>query len=228
MSSIDALELLVRGDVVRGREQHERLELLDDLAGERIDRRDALDLVAEELHADPALLVRGIDLDGVAAHPELVADERHVVALVLQLDEATEDLALVVFLADVEDQTLGSVHLGRAEPVDRTDTGDDDDVAPTHDRTGRGVTQPVDLVVDRRVLLDVGVGRGEVRLGLVVVVVGDEVLDPVLREELSELAASCAARLLFGARTSVGRPVSAITPAIVNDFPEPVMPSSVW
>ena len=50
------------------------------------------------------------------------------------------------------------------------------------------VAEPVDLVVDRRVLLDVRVGRREVRLGLVVVVVGDEVLDPVLREQLAELA----------------------------------------
>src|SRR5215210_3940400 len=51
-----------------------------------------------------------------------------------------------------------------------------------------GAPQPVDLVVDRRVLLDVGVGGGEVGLGLVVVVVGDEVLDPVLGKELTELA----------------------------------------
>ncbi len=47
--------------------------------------------------------------------------------------------------------------------------------------------QPVDLVVHRRVLLDVGVGRGDVGLGLVVVVVGDEVLHAVVREELAEL-----------------------------------------
>ena len=45
------LHALVVGDVVRRREQHERVELLDDLAGERVDRRDALDLVAEERDA---------------------------------------------------------------------------------------------------------------------------------------------------------------------------------
>jgi hypothetical protein len=51
------------------------------------------------------------------------------------------------------------------------------------------VAQPVDLVVDRRVLLDIEVLGGDVGLGLVVVVVGDEVLDPVVREELAELVA---------------------------------------
>ena len=53
---------------------------------------------------------------------------------------------------------------------------------------GRGrVAQPVDLVVDRAVLLDVRVARRDVGLGLVVVVVADEVLDPVVGEELAEL-----------------------------------------
>ncbi len=56
-------------------------------------------------------------------------------------------------------------------------------------RRGRGVPQPVDVVVDRRVLLDVRVRGREVRLGLVVVVVRDEVLDRVLGEELAELVA---------------------------------------
>ena len=56
-------------------------------------------------------------------------------------------------------------------------------------RARGGVPQPVDLLVDRGVLLDVEVLRRDVRLGLVVVVVRDEVLDRVLGEELAELVA---------------------------------------
>jgi len=56
------------------------------------------------------------------------------------------------------------------------------------------------VLVDRAVLLDVEVARRDVGLGLVVVVVADEVLDRVLGEELAELA---------------GRPVLAMTLAIV-------------
>ena len=47
--------------------------------------------------------------------------------------------------------------------------------------------QPFHVVVDRAVLLDVGVGLGDVRLGLVVVVVRDEVLDGVVRQHFPEL-----------------------------------------
>ena len=61
------------------------------------------------------------------------------------------------------------------------------------------MAQPVDLLVDGRVLLDVEVLAGDVGLGLVVVVVGDEVLDRVVREERPELVAQ-----LRGERLVVG------------------------
>ena len=51
----------------------------------------------------------------------------------------------------------------------------------------RGVAQLVDLVVPAGVLLDVRIRPGQVRLGLVVVEVADEVLDRVVREERPEL-----------------------------------------
>ena len=56
--------------------------------------------------------------------------------------------------------------------------------------TRRGGRQPqaVDLLVDRGVLLDVDVALRDVGLGLVVVVVADEIVDGVVREELLELA----------------------------------------
>ncbi len=188
LDALDRLDQpLLVGDVVRRREQRERVELLDDLAGERVDADDALDLVAEELDADRVLLVRGEHLDRVAAHPELVAGEAEVVALVLQLDEPAQDVALVAFVARAEHQQLLAVHLRRAEAVDRRHRRDDDHVAPGEQRARGRVAQPVDLVVDRAVLLDVRVGGREVGLGLVVVVVADEVLDPVLREQLPEL-----------------------------------------
>ncbi len=198
MPSMARFMRLVGRDVVRRREQHQLVELLHDLAGERVDRRDALHLVAEERDAHSPFLVGGEHLDGVAPHPELVAGEVVVVALVLQLDEAGEDRALLALLPHVEDEALPGVLLGPAEAVDRRHRRHDDDVAPRHERAGGRVTEAVDLVVDRRVLLDVGVSRRHVRLGLVVVVVGDEVLDPVLGEQLTELAGELRGEGLVG------------------------------
>ena len=77
---------------------------------------------------------------------------------------------------------------GIAQAVDARDRGHDQHVAAAQQRRRGRQAQPVDLLVDLRVLLDVGVGARKVGFGLVVVVVADEVLDRVVREELLELA----------------------------------------
>ncbi len=182
-----ALHALGAGDVVRGREDVQLDVLGDDLAGERVQRHQALDLVAEHLDPDRELLVHREDLDGVAADPERAAGERQVVAGVLDVDELAQQLVALDLVADLEPDHPVDVLLRGAEAVDAGHGGDHDHVAPGEQAVGRRVPQPLDLVVDRGVLLDVGVGLRDVRLGLVVVVVGDEVLDRVVRQQLAEL-----------------------------------------
>ena len=129
----------------------------------------------------------GIDLDDVAADPERAASEVVIVALVLNLDELAEHLVARDPLPALEGQQHAVIGFRRAQAVDARHAGDDDHVAALEQRSGRGQAHPVDLVVDRRFLLDVRVGGGNVGLGLVVVVVADEVLDRVLGKEAPEL-----------------------------------------
>ena len=160
-----------------------------DLAGERVEVRDLLDLVAEEGDPVGRLHVRGLHLDDVAADPEPPAPEQRVVPRVLDVDELPEHHVPVDLEADPERDGLVLVLLGGADAVDAGDGGDDEDVAPRQQRGRRGMAKPVDVVVDRGVLLDVEVRLRDVRLRLVVVVVGDEVLDRATRQELAELVA---------------------------------------
>ena len=194
-----ALQRLVAGHVVGGGPDRDVVDRVEDLAGQRVEVLDRLDLVAEERDPVGRLGVGGHDLQHLAAHPEGAAAEDRVVALVLHLDQLAQHLVAVDLVAELEQLHFFVVDLGRADPVDAGDRGDDDHVAAGEQRRGRGVAQAVDLVVDRGVLLDVEVLRGDVGLGLVVVVVGDEVLDRVLGEELAELVAE-----LRGQRLVVG------------------------
>ena len=59
-----------------------------------------------------------------------------------------------------------------------------DAVAPLEQRPRGRQAQLVQLVVDRRFFLDVGVGGGNVGFRLVVVVVADEVLDRVVGKKV--------------------------------------------
>jgi hypothetical protein len=182
-----ALHALRPGDVVAGGEDVELLVLGDDLAAERVQRHEPLDLVAEELHPDGQLLVDREDLQRVAAHPERAPRAGQVVARVLDVDQATQQRVAVDLVAHLQADHAVDVLLRGSQAVDRGHGGDHDDVAPGQQRVGRGVAQPLDLLVDRGVLLDVGVRLGDVRLRLVVVVVGDEVLDRVVGEQLTQL-----------------------------------------
>ena len=161
----------------------------DHLAGQRVQRSRARSISSPKnsMRTASSSYDRD-DLDGVAAHPERAAGEGHVVAGVLDVDEAAAAArrgrprrrpASVDHPVDVV--------LRGAEAVDAGHRGDHDDVAAGQQAVGGGVPQPLDLVVDRGVLLDVGVRLRDVRLGLVVVVVRDEVLDGVVGQQLAEL-----------------------------------------
>ena len=176
--------------VVRRRPDRDVLEVVDDqLARQRVEVLEALDLVAEQDRAEGGLRVRGEDLQRVAADPERPAARGGVVAVVLEVDELAQQLVAVDVGALDQRLQVVVVRLRRAEAEDRRHRGDDQHVAAREQRGRRGVAEPVDLLVDRRVLLDVEVPRRDVGLGLVVVVVGDEVLDGVLREVRAELVA---------------------------------------
>ena len=179
----------LRGHVLGRRPDDEVVEVRVHLARERVEVRDLLHLVAEERDAIRRLHVRRLHLDEVALHAEAAAPENGVVAHVLALDQLAQHLVAVVRLPHLEHQHALAPLLRRAEAVDARDGRDDDDVAAREERGRRREPKPRDVVVPGRVLLDVEVGLRDVRLGLEVVVVRDEVLDGVLGEELAELVA---------------------------------------
>ena len=175
------------------------------LAGQRIELDDLLDLVAEE--ADPpghVLVVRREDLQIVAAHAEIAALEGGVVALVLQRDELADDLALVVARALLQVEDHRRIGFDRADAVEAADRGDDDHVVAFEQRAGGRMPHPVDRLVHRAFLLDVGVGARNIGLGLVVVVVGDEILDRVVGKEALEFAIELRGEDLVGGEDQRG------------------------
>ena len=158
------------------------------LAGQGVELGDGLDLLAE--HRDPpgpVLIVGGEDLDHVPPAAEGAPGEGLVVALVLLGHQVGHQPPLVHDLPHGQGEGHGGVGLHRADAIDAGDGGHDNHVIPLQHRPGGGVAHPVDLLVDGAVLLDEGVGPRHIGLGLVVVVVGDEVLHGVVREEGLEL-----------------------------------------
>ncbi len=178
-----------------------------DLAGERVEQGDRLDGVVEQLDANRLGVRFGReDIDHLAPHAIGSAAQFIVAARVLQFGEPADRLALLEAVAANQVQHHAEVLVRIAEPVDRRNGGHDQCVASLEQGLGRRQTHLLDVLVDRRIFLDVGVAGRDVGLGLVIVVVGNEVLDRVLREELPELAVQLRGQGLVG-RQHEGRPL---------------------
>jgi hypothetical protein len=157
-------------------------------AGQGIELGQALDRVAEQRDAPGAILQVGRpQLDRVAAHAEGAAHEIRIIAPVLQRHKVGHELALLDPIAALQAEGHRGVRLDRADTVDAGHAGDDDHVVALHQRACRRMPHAVDLLVDGGVLFDIGVGARDIGLGLVIVVIGDEIFDRVLREETLEL-----------------------------------------
>ncbi len=177
------------------------------LAGERIEVAELFHLVVEQLDADRlALRFRRKHVDDLAAHPVGAALELVVVARVLHLRQPAQDEALVVLVAPGQVQHHGQVGGRVAQAVNGGDRGHDERVVALQQRLGGGQAHLLDVVVDGGVLLDEGVRGGNVGLRLIIIVVGDEVLYRVVREELPELPVELGRQRLVG-RHDQGRPL---------------------
>ena len=178
-----------RRHVMGLREHRKAWHPVDDFAGEGIKRREVLDFIVEQLHPHRLRFrFRGKDVHHVAAHPVGAALKGHVVARVLQFRQPREDVALIDTVAPVEVQHHAQVGLRVAQAVDGGDRGNDQGVTPLKERLGGRQPHLLDVGVNRGILLDVGVRGGHIGLGLVIVVVGDEVLHRVVGKELAELS----------------------------------------
>jgi len=177
----------------------ETRELLLDAPGQRVEQLQRLDLVVEQLDADGQLRVFGReDVDGVAAHAELATREILLVAGVLHAHQLRDHVALADLVAHPQRHHHLVVALGFADAVDGRHRGHDHHVAPLQQALGAAQAHLLDVLVDGAVLLDEQVALRHIGLGLVIVVVADEVLDRVFGKELAEFAVELGRQRLVG------------------------------
>ena len=159
-------------------------------AGNRVDLADPVDFIPKKLHPDGTSRPIGrINLQSVPPETELVPGEIQVVSLVADFRQLLEHLVQGILLAYPEGDHHAFIVDGIAQTVQAADGADHDHVPPFKEGGGGAVAQPVDLLIHRGILLDVGIRVGNIGLRLIVIVIGNEIFHRVFRKKLPELAA---------------------------------------
>ena len=183
-------ELCLPRGVVGGGKDGRVVLVAQHLSGQGVDLGDALDLVSEEADPQgPPLVAHGEDIQRVAPDPEGAPLKVHVVSLELDVHQPPHDLLPADLHAGPQGQRELQILLGVAQGVDAGNRSHDDHVLALVQGAGGGVAQPVDLLVHRRGLLDVGIAGGDVGLRLVIIIIGNEILHSRVREKALELGA---------------------------------------
>src|SRR6185437_9169459 len=208
---VDALDFalfLLRGHhVVRLRVDRDAADFLScaDCAGERINLADHFHLIAPHFDAKGVIVVWWIDFDHVAAHAEGSAAQV-LRTVILDFHEFAQDGFARDGLALLDHQQHAVVRLGRAKAINARDRCHDYHVAPLEERTRGAHAQLVQLVVDRGLLLNICIARGDIGFRLVIIVVADEIFDGILRKKRPELVEKLRRERLI-VRQDDGRPI---------------------
>ena len=127
-----------RRDVVALGIKSEARQLADDLASQRVERRQALHLIVEQLDTHRFQIRFGrIDIDHIATHAKGRTGEIHFIAGVLQTGESAQQLTLIQTIASIDVEHHFQVGFGATQTVDAGHCGHNDRVRPLQQRLGR-------------------------------------------------------------------------------------------
>ena len=115
-----------------------------------------------------------------------------------------QNLVAAAFLAHFERQDHLAILFRAAQAIDARDRGHDQHIAPLEQAARGREAQLLDLLVEHTLFLDVGIGARNVGFWLVIIVVGDKILDSVVGKELLVLAVKLRRQRLIGRKHQRG------------------------
>ena len=159
-------------------------------AGDDVYFAEPVYLIAKEFHTYRAVIpVSREYLDRITADAEHIALKGNIIALIACINELMQQL---IHIPDLP-RPHGYCHVCKivrlAQTIDAGDRRHNNDVTALKQREGRRQPQAVDFVIYRAVFLYISIRVRDIRLGLIIVVIGNKVFHSVFRKKLLELAA---------------------------------------
>ena len=183
-----ALNFFFRRSVVAARENSEEFRLFQNLASQRINPRNSIDVIAEKLHSISRFTARRKYINHVAFDAKRTARKVDIVTMVLNIHQLAQKFVLQTPLAALHRNRQIIIIRRRTKPIDAADARHDNHVAPCQQSVSSSMAQAVDFFVDCRIFLDIGIARRDVSFWLVIIKIADEIMNFVVGEKLFEFA----------------------------------------
>ena len=186
-----------RHEHVGGKYRH-RVESFKYLSACRVDACDLFHFVVEHRDAVNRIAVCRHDVDDLAVHPEGTALEFRLGAGIEGIHKSVEDFLAAGSLACRQLHARSVEILRVPDTVETRHARYHDNIPAPGKERGRGTqTQFLYLLVDGEVFFDIGIGGRKIGFRLVIIVIRDEILHGILREERLEFAVKlCRQRLV--------------------------------
>ncbi|CAI8178501.1 MAG: Uncharacterised protein [Alphaproteobacteria bacterium] len=159
------------------------------LSGQRVELGQAVNLITEHFNPPSAVFImRRKHVNRIAADAKIAARKSHIIAPILQCHQIGEQLRAANIHAFFKLQRHAGIAFHRADAVNARHGSDDNYVIAFQQRPRRGMAHAVNLLVNIAFFFDVSVGARHIGFGLVIIVIRDEILDRIFREEALKLA----------------------------------------
>ena len=157
-------------------------------AGQNVKLADFFNLVAEERHPPPAVfVVRRKDIQRIALNPERGTHKIRLIALILQQRQIFIDFFRLDTIAFFKRKRHRRIRFHASQTVNARHRRHDNHVFLFQNVTRRPVPHPVNLLVNRRIFFNIGISLRNICFRLIIVVVGYEILNMVVRKKLFHL-----------------------------------------
>ena len=151
--------------------------------------RDTIDLIPEKFHTIG--IIRGIrrnDLQHITTHPKSTTGKIHVVAHILHIYQLSDHLIPILLIPRPQGNHHILVVIRATNTIDAGYRRYDNDIAPLCQGCRSRQTQLVDLIIDGGILGNIGIGRRNICLRLIVIIIGYKIFHRIIGKKFFKLS----------------------------------------
>ncbi len=145
--------------------------------------RNTVDLISKKLHTDAVSLLYAGKFQNIPVHPERSSLEIHLIACILHINESLDHIVTVILHARPQRYHHVHIIIRTSESVNAGNGCHNDHISTLRQGRRRRQAQFIDLIIDRRILRNIGVRLRHISFRLIIVVVGYKVFYRIFREK---------------------------------------------